>query len=126
MKICPVCGHADHPMWRARSNRAFCDYAKWETVKYNDEKLAMAILAAHPEPYYDGHYVYHITNTGLNVERIELELYRFMKWGSELQERTKRSSDPETSMFERAYFELIKPDVTLDDYSVDKQTKRTD
>ena len=84
----------------------------------------MAIIGAHPEPYYDGHYMYHITSTGLNVERIELELYRFMKWGSELQERTKRSSDPETSMFERAFFELTKPDVTLDQFTIEKQTKR--
>lgn len=125
MKICPACGYADHPMWRARSDRPFCDYTKWETLKYNNEKLAALILGVHPDPYSDGHFIYHITNTGLNVERIELELYQFMGWGRESQERTKRSREPDTSMFERAYFDLIKPDVTLDDYSIEKQIKRT-
>ena len=103
MKICPKCGHSDHPMWRARSNRAFCDYTKWETLKYNDEKLAAIILETHPDIYYDGHYVYHITRTGLNVERIEASLYKIMGWGSERQERTDRTRNPETSMYERAF-----------------------
>ena len=78
MKICPKCGYWEHDMWRSRSNRAFCSYTKWDTLKYIDPKLAEAVLNAHPEPYYDGHFVYHITRTGLNVEKIELHYYKFM------------------------------------------------
>ena len=53
---------------------------------------------------------------GLNVERIEAALYNFMKWGQESQERTKRTESPETSEYERAYLELVKPDITLDNF----------
>lgn len=116
MRICPHCGYEDHPMWRPRASRPMCEFTKWETLKYNDEKLAMVIKDAYPEPYFDGHFVYHISKTGLNVERIEAVLFKFMKWGQEKQERTKRTESPETSEFERAYFDLVKPDNTLDDY----------
>ena len=89
-------------MWRSRSNRAFCSYTKWETLKYNEPDLAAKIIAAYPEPYYDGHFMYHITKTGLNVERIEKQYYKIMKWGSETTERTDRTRHPETSVYERA------------------------
>ena len=102
MKICPECGYEEHPMWRSRSNRAFCSYTKWETLKYNNEKLAMAVFDSHPMPYSDGHFMYKITRSGLNVERIEIQYFKIMKWGSETQERTKRTEKPETSVYERA------------------------
>lgn len=46
------------------------------------------IKEALPNPYFDGHFVYHITKSGLNVERIEKELFTAMKWGQEPQEKT--------------------------------------
>ena len=74
-------------MWRPRRSRVFCDYVKSETLEYNDPELFGKIRDAQPGIYFDGHFVYHITGTGLNVEKIEKDLYDFMKWGSEPQER---------------------------------------
>ena len=83
MRICPKCGHREHPMWRPRASRVFCEYTKAETLEYNDPELFSKIKEVHPSPYYDGHFIYHISRTGLNVERIEKELYDIMKWGQE-------------------------------------------
>ena len=81
MRVCPNCKHEEHPMWRPRRSRVFCDYTKTETLEYNQPELYKKLLAVHPTPYFDGHFIYHITRTGLNVEKIEKSLYDFMKWG---------------------------------------------
>ena len=83
MRICPKCGHDDHPMWRPRNSRVFCEFTKSETLEYNEPELFNKIKEAHPDFYFDGHFIYHITRTGLNVERIEKELHDFMGWGRE-------------------------------------------
>jgi len=59
-------------MWRPRNSRVFCNFTKSETLEYNDPELFKKIEEVHPEYYFDGHYLYHITRTGLNVERIEV------------------------------------------------------
>ena len=89
MKICPKCGHVEDMSWRSRSNRAFCSYMKWEQFKDLYPDGAKALLANYPVPQVgpDNHFVYHITKTGLNVERIEVELYKIMGWGAEPQEK---------------------------------------
>ena len=87
MRVCPKCGFEEHPMWRPRRSRVFCDYVKSETLEYNDPELFKKISDVHPDVYFDGHFVYHITRTGLNVEKIEKSLYDFMKWGAEPQEK---------------------------------------
>ena len=74
-------------MWRPRRSRVFCDYVKSETLEYNDSELFQKIKDAHPNLYYDGHFVYHITRTGLNVEMIEKYLFDYMGWGQEPQEK---------------------------------------
>lgn len=81
MKICPKCGFEDNPMWRVRKSRQFCDYVKTETLEYNEPHLFMKIKEKHPEKYFDGHFVYHITRTGMNVERIEKTYFQIMGWG---------------------------------------------
>ena len=83
MRICPECGHADPSWWRPRNSRVFCDFTKSETLEYNNPELFKKIKEAHPTFYFDGHYLYHITRTGLNVERIEKEYHDFMGWGRE-------------------------------------------
>jgi len=65
----------------------FCDYVKAETLEYNDPELFSKIKEAHPNLFFDGHFVYHITRTGLNVEKIEKKLYDFMNFGREPQEK---------------------------------------
>lgn len=92
MRICPNCGYREHPMWRPRASRVFCEYTKAETLEYNDSKLFNLIKEAYPEPFFDGHFIYHISRTGLNVERIEKELYDIMKWGQEPQEKIDHSA----------------------------------
>lgn len=89
MRVCPDCGYEEHPMWRPRRSRVFCDYVKLETLEYNNPELTAAIKSAEPEPYFDGHFVYHITKSRLNVEKIERSLYDSMGWGAEPQERVK-------------------------------------
>jgi len=79
-------------MWRPRNSRVFCEFTKAETVEYNDPELFMKIKEVHPEPYYDGHFVYHISRTGLNIERIEKELYDYMGWGREGYEKVDHSA----------------------------------
>lgn len=79
-------------MWRPRRSRVFCDYTKTETLEYNQPELYKKILEAQPMPYFDGHFVYHITRTGLNAEKIEKSLYDFMKWGQEPQEKVDHSN----------------------------------
>jgi len=74
-------------MWRPRASRPFCEYTKAETLDYNDPELFKKIKEVAPEPYFDGHFVYHISRTGLNAERIEKELFDIMKWGQEPQEK---------------------------------------
>ncbi len=86
VKICPNCGHGDHMMWRPRRSRVFCSYTRTDTVAWNRPKLMKAIREVDPEPYYDGHFMYHITK-GDNVERIERELWEYMGFGKEDQER---------------------------------------
>ena len=94
MKICPECGHVEDMAWRSRSNRAFCSYVKWEQFKDMDSVGAAALLDAYPRPIHDGHFTYHITRTGLNVERIERTLYDIMGFGKEPQEKKpKNESD---------------------------------
>ena len=83
MRVCPKCGHGDHPMWRPRASRPFCEYVKAETLEYNASELFAKIKDAQPEFYFDGHFIYHISRTGLNVERIEKSLFDFMGWGRE-------------------------------------------
>ena len=68
-------------MWRPRPSRTFVDYVKAETLEYNDPDLFMKIKEVHPNPFDDGHFVYHITRTGLNVEKIERALHEYMGWG---------------------------------------------
>ena len=92
MRVCPNCGHADPFWWRPRKSRVYCEYTKCETLEYNDSALMAKIRNAHPEYYFDGHFIYHITKSGLNVERIEKELYDFMRWGAEPQEKVDHSS----------------------------------
>lgn len=70
-------------MWRPRNSRVFCDFTKSETLEYNDPELFRKIKEVQPEFYFDGHFIYHITRTGLNVERIEKKYYDFMGWGRE-------------------------------------------
>jgi len=91
VKICPKCGYEEHISWRSRSNRAFCSYIKWEQFKELEPDGAAKLVEIYPHPVSDGHFNYHITKTGLNVERIELELYKVMGWGAELQEKHTRS-----------------------------------
>lgn len=91
MRICPECGHADPFWWRPRRSRVYCEYTKTETLEYNNPELFAKIKEAHPLTYCDGHFIYHISRTGLNVERIEKELYDFMKWGQEPQEKVDHS-----------------------------------
>ena len=93
MKICPKCGHVEDMSWRSRSNRAFCSYMKWEQFKELYPDGAKALLDNYPVPQVgpDNHFTYHITKTGLNVERIEVELYCIMGWGAEPQEKHSRS-----------------------------------
>lgn len=91
MRICPRCGHEDPFWWRPRRSRVYCEYTKVETLEYNNPELMAKIKEIHPESYYDGHFIYHITKKGLNVERIEKELYDFMKWGAEPQEKVDHS-----------------------------------
>jgi len=81
MRICPNCGHEEHPVWRPRKSRVFCEYVKTETLEYNLPDLFTKIKEAYPVPYFDGHFVYHITKSGLNVERIERSLHEIMGWG---------------------------------------------
>ena len=88
MRICPKCGFSEHPMWRPRRSRVFCDYVKLETLEYNAPELAMDIKEAEPDIFFDGHFVYHISRTRLNVEKIEKSLFDIMKWGQEPQEKT--------------------------------------
>ena len=92
MRNCPICGHKDPPWWRPRKSRVFCEYVKVDTLEWNNPDLFMKIKEAHPLPYDDGHFIYHITKKGLNVERIEIELYKFMKWGAEPQEYVDHSA----------------------------------
>lgn len=87
-------------MWRPRRSRVFCDYTKTETLEYNDPELAMAIKNTHPVPYCDGHFVYHITRSGLNVEMIEKSLYDFMKWGQEPQEKVDHDNPWQTKLIQ--------------------------
>ena len=68
-------------MWRPRNSRVFCEFTKAETVEFNDPDLMGKILRVHPKIYFDGHFVYHITRPGYNVERIEKSLYDAMGWG---------------------------------------------
>ncbi len=92
MRVCPTCGHADHPMWRPRSSRPFCEYTKAETLEYNDPELFAKIKEAQPAFYFDGHFIYHISRTGLNAERIEKTLFDIMRWGQEPQEKVDHSA----------------------------------
>lgn len=87
-------------MWRPRRSRVFCDYVKTETLEFNDPGLYKKIKEAQPEPYYDGHFVYHITRGGLNTEMIEKELYDIMGWGSEPQEKVNHKPEPETTLLD--------------------------
>ena len=81
MRVCPKCGHDDHPMWRPRASRPFCEYAKTDQVEWSDPGLYDRIRKTHPDIYNDGHFVYHITKTGVNIERIEGSLFQVMGWG---------------------------------------------
>lgn len=92
MRVCPNCKHEDHPMWRPRNSRVFCEFTKAETVEWNAPELFKKIKEAHPTYYFDGHFLYHITRSGLNIERIEKSLYDFMGWG--------REGNPERIKFE--------------------------
>lgn len=102
MRICPKCGYREHPIWRPRRSRVFCDYAKTEDIKYILPELYTNIEKAHPEFYFDGHFIYHITKTGLNIEKIEKELFDLMKWGSEPQEKTNHSPFLQTKLKKEA------------------------
>ena len=116
MRICPECGHADHPMWRPRASRPFCEYTKAETLEYNDPELFAKVKEAAPEPFFDGHFVYHISRTGLNAERIEKELYDYMKWGQEPQEKVDHSAmAPHPRLAEYMTNTAVEPDVELHD-----------
>jgi len=79
-------------MWRPRASRPFCEYTKAETLEFNNPELFAKIKETAPTPYFDGHFVYHISRTGLNAERIEKELYDLMKWGQEPQEKVDYST----------------------------------
>jgi len=95
MKICPACGYEEHPMWRARSNRPFCSYVKADTLEYLDPELFKKIKHAMDQGkpyYYDGTIVYHITKTGLNVEKIAKQYHDYMGWGAEPQEKVDHSN----------------------------------
>lgn len=83
MRVCPECGHADPFWWRPRSSRPYCEYTKVDTLEWNNPELLAKIREVHPDYYDDEHFIYHITRSGLNVERIELELFETMRWGSE-------------------------------------------
>ena len=91
MRICPSCGHEDHYWWRPRRSRVYCEYTKTETLEFNNPDLFAKIKEAHPTPFFDGHFIYHISRTGLNIERIEKKLYDFMGWGREPQEKVDHS-----------------------------------
>ena len=91
MRVCPECGHEDHPMWRPRPSRGFCDYTKANTLEYNDPELFAKIKEARPDFYNDGHFIYNLTKTGVNVERIEKSLFDFMGWGRERMEKVDHS-----------------------------------
>ena len=80
MRICPKCGFHDSPCWRPRANRPYCEYSNVDNIGYSEPELIQEIRGAAPNPFYDGHFVYHITKSGRNVERIELEYYKFMRW----------------------------------------------
>ena len=86
MRICPKCGYHDLPQFRPRTSRVYCEYSAVDNIGYVQPDLIKKIKEAEPTPYFDGHFVYHITKSGKNVERIELELYKFMRWGAEPQE----------------------------------------
>jgi len=92
MRICPKCGHCDPFWWRPRRSRVYCEYTKAETLEYNNPELMTKIKDALPGFYFDGHFIYHISRTGLNVERIELELFKIMRWGQEPQEKVDHSA----------------------------------
>lgn len=94
MRICPKCGYHDSPIWRPRGNRPYCEYSAVDNVGYSMPELITKIREAEPWPYFDGHFVYHISRTGKNVERIERELYATMKWGQVPTER--RGNEPST------------------------------
>ena len=87
MRICPKCGYHDSPCWRPRLNRPYCDYSAVGNIGYSEPELIQKIKEVSPIPFYDGHYVYRITKTGRNVERIELEYFKFMGWGREPTEK---------------------------------------
>ena len=92
MRKCPDCGFEVHPMWRPRRSRVFCDYVKTETLEYNDPELYKKIIDAAPDPYFDNHFLYRITRTGLNAEMIEKYLYDMFGWGREPQEKVDHSA----------------------------------
>ena len=94
MRICPKCGYHDSSVWRPRANRPYCEYSSVDNVGYSQPELIQKIREAEPNPYYDGHFVYHISKTGKNVERIELELFKTMRWGQQPTE--KRGNEPTT------------------------------
>ena len=94
MRICPKCGYHDSSIWRPRANRPYCEYSSVDNVGYSQPELIKKIREAEPNPYYDGHFVYHISKTGKNVERIELELFKTMRWGQQPTE--KRGDEPTT------------------------------
>lgn len=87
MRICPKCGYHDWPQFRPRANRPYCEYSAIDNVGYTHPELIESIRMVVPAPYFDGHFMYHITRSGLNVERIEKEYYIYMKWGAEPQEK---------------------------------------
>lgn len=68
-------------MWRPRGSRVFCEYVKVDSLEWNNPELLKKINKCHPAPYFNGHFIYHKTRTGLNIERIEKELYDIMGWG---------------------------------------------
>ena len=94
MRICPKCGHEDDYWWRPRRSRVYCEYTKVDTLEWNQPELLKKIQEAQPDIYNDGHFVYHITRKGINVERIEKKLYDFMGWGAEPQEKVDHSMHP--------------------------------
>lgn len=87
MRICPKYGYHDSPVWRPRASRPYCEYSAVDNVGYSFPELVEKIRAMTPEPYFDGHFVYRITRTERNVERIELEYFKIMGWGREPTEK---------------------------------------
>ena len=92
MKICPKCGHDEGVWWRPRPNRVLASYVERETLStVEPEVYRLTEGLRRGETVSDGHFTYKVTRGG-NVEKIENELYSYMKMGQEPQER--REGEP--------------------------------